>query len=145
MDDQSFRLGDHGRYRAAQNINGEFMPMSFSPSTIAKWEKGNRTPTDICTVGYVVVDGESLRLVDPDRSDFKIDIVDPRFCRINVLKDWPIKPTVSCMLSVDVEWVLSTVRICRVNELTIRFPIDEPNGIACLWPPGGPMTRSHET
>lgn len=118
------------------------MTITLSPSTIARWEKDTGTPTQkIYVFGFIEVDNDSLRLVDPERNDYKIDIVDPRFRRPEVLREWPIKSNIACGLCVDIEWVLSTVRICRIIELTVHFPIEQPNGVACLWPPGGPAGR----
>lgn len=76
-----------------------------------------------------------LRVVDPDRTHYRIDIADECFTKTSMVDEWPIKPGVRCCLCVDIEWVLSTVRICRINQFTISFPIEQPNGIACLWPP----------
>ena len=118
------------------------MTMTLSPSTVAKWEKDTGMPTqDIHLMGFLDVDGDSLRLVDPERQDFKIDIVDPRFLEPKLLGGWPLNPNAHFWICVDIEWVLSTVRICRVNHLTVHFPIDEPNGVACLWPPDRPVGR----
>ncbi len=118
------------------------MTITLSPSTVAKWEQGTGVPTQaIHLVGLIEVNGDSIRLVDLERGDYKIDIVDPRFRSPDVLREWPIKSNVACGLCVDIEWVLSTVRICRINELTVDFPIVQPNGIACLWPPSGPLGR----
>ena len=97
--------------------------------------------SNIYVSGLVRVESDSLRLVDSDSPDFKIDIVDPRFIQLDVLREWPINPDIVCGLCVNIEWVLSTVRICRVNELSVRFPIEQTNGIACLWPPKGMQGR----
>ena len=118
------------------------MSITLTPSVIAKWTEHSSAPTErISLTCLIEVDGECLRVVDPERTDYKIDIVDERFATKSMIDGWPIRPEVRCGLCVDIEWVLSTVRICRVNELTVRFPIEQPNGIACLWPPDGPHGR----
>ncbi len=118
------------------------MTMTLLPSTIARWEKSAGVSTqEIYVTGFVEIGGDSLRLADPERRDYKIDIVDPRFRNPEVLRHWPIKSDIECGLCVDIEWVLSTVRICHIRELTVHFPIDQPNGVACLWPPTGPKGR----
>lgn len=117
------------------------MPMTFTPAVIAKWEQGQHPSEMISLVAFVHLDSGQLRLVDPERHDYKIDVVDPRFTDPDVIAAWPIKDTIQCGMLVDIEWILSTVRVCRVHQLSVSFPIETPNGLACFWPPSGPVSR----
>lgn len=111
------------------------MTVTLSPYAVAHWSPGQFDPHHVSICGHVVSESDCLRLVDEEKSEYRIGIVDDSVANAETIRSWPLKESTVCLLNVDIGWVLSTVRISRIHSIEFRFQTTNRDVYLQLWPP----------
>ncbi len=90
-------------------------------------------PGPLYVLAGLLVDGGQLRLIDTEKHTYRVDVRDPRFCPEN-LALWPLKPSAEALVQVEVGWVLSTVVVQRIVDVSLHFPPDTEHQWSLRWP-----------
>lgn len=104
--------------------------MTYDVETVARMTKASGQLT---AFGKLVIDSESLRLVDHNKPDFKIDVLDPRFTSKYALLNWPFSQSADYLLGVELQWVLSTVKIRKILHLSVLCPWNGTHNYANIF------------
>ncbi len=109
------------------------MTITLTPYSVARAQPWNHNSKGIDICGLLLVQDSNLRIVDPEYNDYRIDIVDKQFSNSDTLSQWPLAPFAECLMVVDIEWILSTVRISKIHKLQVRCPWERKYNYKTIW------------